>query len=301
MALPLPPKSALRCDAKTAQLVQDLLTSVIAGHAQATTTYRFYEELDLWLGPWGQQGYPIAYGKFYNVAFTGNEKLMANAKARDWVWRTTILLQEALRDYVVGRVRNCTLAAIREAELRAAAFNSHPAAYDMAGLTMLAMVAPELMHIIATIPGREFSPMSENFTATITQVLETVARMSPQIVGNSLAALAGPAHTGLFARAAQQDQRRFLDEMALSRELGALRIKIDGGDVDYIPALDRIIAGLNAREFPDQGFARAARELIEAAEGRRRMLMESTNRLLQQSPPVRARVEAAFPNLLRPR
>jgi hypothetical protein len=125
--------------------------------------------------------------------------------------------------------------------------------------------------------------------------------MSPQIVGNSLAALAGPAHTGLFARAAQQDQRRFLDEMALSRELGALRIKIDGGDVDYIPALDRIIAGLNAREFPDQGFARAARELIEAAEGRRRMLMESTNRLLQQSPPVRARVEAAFPNLLRPR
>src|SRR5829696_8730772 len=101
MPLPLPPKSAIRSDAKTAQLVHDQLTSVIAGHAQATTTYRFYEELDAWLGPWRQQGYPIAYGKFYNVAFSSNEKLMANPKASDWVWRTTIKLQEALRDYVV--------------------------------------------------------------------------------------------------------------------------------------------------------------------------------------------------------
>jgi transposase len=78
MPLSLPPKSMIRCDAKTAQLVHDQLTSVIAGHTQATTTYRFYEELDVWLGPWRQQGYPIAYGKFYNVAFSTNEKLMAD-------------------------------------------------------------------------------------------------------------------------------------------------------------------------------------------------------------------------------
>lgn len=128
---------------------------MIAGHAQATATYRLYEEIDVWLGPWGQQGYPIAYGKFYNVAFTTNEKLMANPKARDWVWRTTILLQEALRNYVVGRIRDCTLPAITEVELRRAAFESHPAAYDMGGLAMLTLVAPELVPVIATIPSRE--------------------------------------------------------------------------------------------------------------------------------------------------
>lgn len=299
MALPLPPKSVIRCDAPTAQLVHDQLTSVIAGHAQATTTYRFYEELDVWLGPWGQQGYPIAYGKFYNVAFSGSEKLMADATARQWVWRTTILLQEALRDYVVGRVRNCTLPALSEAELRAAAFNSHPAAYDAGGLAMLTLVAPELIPVIATIPGREFCPTSDNFRATVNQFIDTLLRMAPQMVGNSLAALAGPAHTGLFARAAQQDRRRFMNEMALSRELGAMKIKIDRGDLDYIPALDRLIATLNAREFPDQGFARGARELVAAAEARRRLLMQSTNQLLQQSPQVRARAEAAFPEFFR--
>lgn len=300
MPLALPPKSAIRCDAQTAQLVHDQLTSVIAGHAQATTTYRFYEELDVWLGPWGQQGYPIAYGKFYNVAFTSNEKLKAHPNARDWVWRTTILLQEALRDYVVRRVKSCTLPSLTEGELRSAAFNSHPAAYDMGGLALLTMVAPELIPVIATIPGREFSPASENFTATVRQFFETLLRTSPQMVGTGLATLAGPAHTGILSRAVQQDQRRFSNEIALSRELGAMRVRIERGEVDYIPSLDRIIAELNARRFPDQGFARAAREVIEAAEARRRMLIEKTNRLLQQSPPVRTRAESAFPNFVRP-
>jgi hypothetical protein len=299
MSLRLPPKSTIGCEVHTAQLVHDQLTSVIAGHAQATTTFRFYEELDAWLGPWGPEGYPIAYGKFYNVAFTGNAKLMANTQAREWVRRTTILLQEAIRDYVVERVRKCTLRALTEAELRAAAFNSHPAAYDMGGLGMLCLVAPELIPVIATIPRREFSPFSGNFTATVDQFFETMMRMSPQIVGNSLAALAGPAHTGIFARAAQQDQRRFQDEITLSRELGEIRVRIDRGDLDYIPALDRLIKGLNARQFPDQGFARAAREVVEAAEARRRMLMQDTNRLLQQSPSVRTRAEAAFPDFFR--
>lgn len=300
MALPLPPKSIIRCDAQTAQLVHDQLTSVIAGHAQASTTYRLYEEIDVWLGPWGQQGYPIAYGKFYNVAFTTNEKLMANPKARDWVWRTTILLQEALRNYVVGRIRDCTLPAITEAELRRAAFESHPAAYDMGGLAMLTLVAPELVPVIATIPSREFSPTSDNFGPTIKQVLVTLGRISPQMVGNSLGALAGPAHTGVLRRAVQQDRQRLLNEMALSRELGAIKTAIERGELDYIPVLDQVIAQLNVRQFPDQGFAATARGVVQAAQTRRQRLMQSTNHLLQQSPAVRARVESAFPNFLRP-
>jgi hypothetical protein len=300
MALALPPKSSINGDTKTTQLVYAQLTSVIAGHPQATTTYRFYEELDAWLGPWGQRGYPLAYGKFYNVAFSTNEKLMANAQAREWVWRTTILLQEALREFVVQRVRNGTLASLTEGELRTAAFNSHPAAYDMAGLTMLAMVAPELTGVIVTIPLREFTPSSENFSASVRQLFETVGRVAPQMTGASLAVLAGPAHTGIFARAVQQDQRRLQDELALGRELTATRAKIDRGDLDYIPVLDRIIATLNGRQFPDQGFAKAARDVIGAAVTRRQMLLQNTKRLLDQSPTVRARVESKFPQFVRP-
>jgi len=39
------------------------LTSIIDGHPNATTTYTFYEEIDKYLGLWGKDGYPIAYGK----------------------------------------------------------------------------------------------------------------------------------------------------------------------------------------------------------------------------------------------
>lgn len=57
----------------------------------------------------------------------------------------------------------------------------------------------------------------------------------------------------------QQDRQRLLNEMALSRELGAIKTAIERGELDYIPVLDQVIAQLNVRQFPDQGFAATAR------------------------------------------
>ena len=173
MSLSLPPKSAIRCDDHTAEYVHGQLTSVIAGHPKATTTYRFYEELDSWLGPWGQSGYPIGYGKFYNIAFSNNKSLTANPTTRQWVWRATILLQEALRDYVVGRIRDGSLPTLTEPQLRRAAFDSHPRAYYRGGLSTVAVVAPVLILVVATIPGAEFSPTSSNCVLSIEQALVT--------------------------------------------------------------------------------------------------------------------------------
>jgi hypothetical protein len=300
MSLPLPPRSLIRTDAATAQYVYEQLTSVIVGHPQATTTYRFYEELDFWLGPWGQNGYPIAYGKFYNVLFTTNAKLDGNAQARQWVWHTTIFLQEALRDFAVSTVRDGSIRTLTEARLRQAAFDSHPSAYDRGGLAMVALTAPEMIPVIATIPAAEFLPTADNFGPTVKQVFITLGLIGPEMVGNSLAALAGPAHTGLFARAAQQDQRRFMNELNLSRQLGNIRIQIDQGNLDNIPWLDAIISRLNATQFPDQGFARMAGEIVEAAQRRRQLLVSNYSQSLRQSPEVRRRIEQAFPNLLRP-
>jgi hypothetical protein len=300
MSLPLPPRKLIRTDAATAKLVHDQFTSVVAGHVQATTTYRFYEELDDWLGPWGQSGYPIAYGKFYNLAFTGNQKLMSNPQTKDWVWKTTILLQEALRDFVVACVKNGSIVSLTEAQLRKAAFDSHPKAYAEGGLALVTMTAPELVPVIATIPAKEFSPTSENFGPTVKQVFVTLGYILPQMTGTALATLAGPAHTGLFSRAVQMDQRRFMDQMNLSRELTGIRTAVELGYLDHVPLLDALIAQLNARQFPDQGFAQAAREIVMAALQRRTRVLAGYQELLKQSPEVRGRIDKAFPNLLPP-
>lgn len=298
MPLPLPPKSLIRGDEQTARFVHEQLTSVIAGHPQATTTYRFYEELDTWLGPWGEQGYPMGYGKFYNIAFTSNRKLMSNPTTREWLWRTTILLQEALRDYVVGRVRNGSLPSLTEAELRQAAFESHPLAYTRAGLSNVVFVAPELLLLIASIPGKEFNPTEENFEATVVQVLRTVGIIGPQAIATVAVALAGPAHNGMLARAAQMDRRNLLNELAASRELGQLKRLIEQGAVDHIPLLDRIIARLNARQFHNQGEAQFAREVVSAAELRRQRLVRYYNDLLREHEDVRRRINRQFPRTL---
>lgn len=156
-----------------------------------------------------------------------------------------------------------------------------------------------MIPIITTIPYREFSPTSKNFSATIKQVFITLGRVSPELVGNSLAVLAGPAHTGILRQTVLQDQQSVLSEIALSRELASINTAINRGELDYIPMLDLVIGKLNVREFPDQGCGRAAREVIQAAEARRKQVVEDTSRLLDESPEVRARVEAVFPELRR--
>lgn len=301
MPLALPPKMLIRGDAATAAHVYRQLTSVVAGHPGALTTYTFYEELDSWLGPWGSTGYPIGYGKFYNVLFTSNQKLMGNAATKQWVWQPTIRLQEALRDYVVGRVRAGTLSTLSEPELRGAAFASHPLAYDQGGLATLVLVAPELLHIIATIPSAEFDPRSKNFSVTLTQVFATIELVAPKVAGGGLAGLAGPAHTGILSIAVAKDRRELLNEIAVGRELVGLKAEIARGALDHVPWLDQLIDRLNAREFYDQGAARAAREVVQAALIRRQRLVDEALRQLQQSPEVRWRVQQAFPRALQPR
>jgi hypothetical protein len=298
MALDLPPKAILRCDQPTADRVHATLTSVIAGHPQATTTYRFYEEVDAWLGPWGPTGYPIGYGKFYNVQFTTNPHLQANPTTRQWVWRTGIALQEALRDYIVGRIRDGSLPSLTEAELREAAFDSHPAAYDRGGLAMVVLAAPELVPIVATIPAAEFVPTSRDFGPTVEQVFLTAARIAPQAAGGILAVAAGPAHNRMFRRAAAMDQRALMQDMSLGREIASVRRAIQRGDLDHVPLLDRLIASLNAREFPDQGFARAAREIVELATARRRILLGRLKQWSRESPEVGERMRRQFPGLV---
>lgn len=298
MPLSLPPRKLIRPNDENAELVYRELSAVIAGHPGARETYTFYEELDDWLGPWGKTGYPIGYGKFYNIAFTRNAKLQANPTTKKWVWKTTITLQEQLRDLVVSRLRAGTLHTLTEPELRRAAFAGHPAAYQRGGLSMVILTAPELLPVIATIPAAEFDPRDEDFPETVKQVFRTLAVVAPEVTGSVLAAAAGPAHNGMLRMAMQRDRRAFMDMQAISRELTSLKREIQAGHVDNIPALDEIIARLDGRQFPDQGFARLAREVIQAATLRKNHLRSYYRNLLQDSPEARQRAERRYPEYL---
>ena len=169
----LPPKTASFNPANL-NLLTDALNAVVAGHPGSIALWTFYEVIDNYLGPWGEEGYPIGYGKHYCKLFTENEKLAANPQASDWVKRTMVYLQEALRDFIVEQFRKGHLAAIKEPELRQAAFASHAKAYTDGGLSMVMLVAPEM------IPVSDISPMplavskSHGRPGLITKLLATV-------------------------------------------------------------------------------------------------------------------------------
>ena len=85
MPLTLPKLSSL--SPANAFTVGKQLLTVVAFRPGAQTTYQFYEEIDAWLGPWGPNGYPIGYGRKYNIAFTTDPILNSGRfpVARNWI------------------------------------------------------------------------------------------------------------------------------------------------------------------------------------------------------------------------
>lgn len=73
---------------------------------------------------------------------------------RNWVWKTTIKLQEELRDFIVQSYKDGNLypqsRAYTDPEtfkvaLTEAAFKSHSKAYVSGGLTIVALLSPNFM------------------------------------------------------------------------------------------------------------------------------------------------------------
>lgn len=288
-----PPKDSRPTPERSAALTQ-WLTAHVAGHALAVTTYTFYEVIDRYLGPWGSRGYPLAYGKRYNVLFTTNRTLMAHPVASAWVWKTTILLQKALVDFIVARYDAGTLGRLTEAEFRAAAFASHPLAYTEGGLDLVALVAPEMIPEIASIPSAEFNPSSENFGASVEQVIATGGMVAPRMLGDLIAA-AMSAHSGSLRVAAERDRQRFLAEIQLNRYLIRTKQAIADGELNNIRILNQVTRQLIGQEFPNQDLARVAREVIQLADRHKTELAQRYAADIERNPKLKAFYDKAQP------
>jgi hypothetical protein len=299
MELALPPPKLIRYDESTTQYVYDRLTSVIIRHPMAEQPFTFYEEIDAWLGPWGPNGYPLGYGKFYAIAFNSNPELMADPETKEWVWNTTRFLQESLRDYIIERMRAKTLHAITELELRRAAFASHAKAYTDGGLAKVVLVSPIMILIVMLIPGKEFNPAGATFGPTVRQVFETLGILMRQLPGYFLGGIVGPAHSGLFAIASRRDELNYRGNEVYSRALSQLREAINAGDVDDARVLQKVIESLTRTEYQNQQLAQQGRTALLAAGQRLRFLKRYYSTLLETSPTIKKQFESRFGNLLR--
>jgi len=79
-------------------------------------------------------------------------------------------------------------------------------------------------------------------------------------------------------------QGRILREQALGRYLNYLLLSIKRGNADDMNALNAITDRLNEAEFPDQGFATLARQIINEANEHKRYVAETYRALLQSHP-----------------
>lgn len=270
------------------------LASITEGHPLSSNPWTFYEEIDAYLGPFGETGYPIAYGKKYCVLFNGNKKLALDPQGRAWVRKTTILLQTYLRKYIVDRYSAGTLKTITEEQLRKAAFDSHPTAYSKGGLVLVLLIAPELTLTIAGIPGAEFFS-GNNKGAAWAQFFFTGVLLIPDTVGAVGGAFAGPAHTGILTRAADRDSRWLIQHQRLVDYLEGLRKAVNDKEFDRVIWLQRLTDQLAQTEFPDRGFTQLAGEIVKAANERKRRIAGGYRRDIALSPELLKQYNAYDP------
>ena len=266
-----PPKSSKPTPQNVA-LLQAWLTEILAFHPRADgQPWLFYEEIDRYLGPWGASGYPIAYGKKYCQLFWHSHDLNNNLTGARWVHRTLLLLQTELMEFILARYKSGTLDKLTEAELRAAAFESHPKAYTEGGLTMVILMDPPLMpnvRTIISIPAKEFFPNSPTFGPTIRQLVATAQIVIPQGVATALAGIAGPAHNQTLGYAFARDQRAFLDLLAQTQRLAVIEDSVKSGFCDHIGLLLKLKQSILLTRFDDPGLSHYAAALVNAIDAR---------------------------------
>jgi hypothetical protein len=197
-----------------------------------------------------------------------------------------IRLQEILRDYLVNVYTQGKLASLSEAELRKCAFASHARAYDEGGLSLVVLLAPELIPVVATIPAREFNPGGENFGPTVKQLLHSLGLVAHRTSALTVAA-AIPAHSRFFRRARQSDQRAFTQQIQLNRHLVNMRKLIASGRLNRVCWLQQITDRLDAIEFPDWQMAKAARKIVQLANGRKKEVAKRYRDQLREHPEFR--------------
>ncbi len=238
----------------------------------------FYEKLDEYLGPWGESGYLIGYGKKYCKLFYEDEHLQRNRAGRAWVIRTLQLLQNALKDFVLDHFRKGTLGIMPPDELKRAAFKSHAQAYTEGGLTLVLIVSPGLIRHIVEIPIGEFLPWKQNARASWSQAFETAGISASEALDHVQTAISfggyGDAH--------------HLDTMAIDHiyevndALRVVRRLLESGRLDHVGRLDEIEERLEGARWPDHDMAEAASSLLSEVRFRRgrvfaRYLQESKN------------------------
>jgi hypothetical protein len=273
--------------------LDDWLASITEGHPLAKNPWTFYDEIDAYLGPFGATGYPIGYGEKYCMLFNNNGRLKKDPQGRAWVRKTTIFLQTYVRQFIVERYRTGTLGSLTEEELRKAAFDSHPLAYTKGGLTLVALLAPELLPTIAAIPKAEF--VGSRAGAAWRQFFVTGSLVIPEVAGYFGASMAGPAHTGIFSRAADQDFQRLMGHQRLATYLEQLRTAIADGQFNRIVWLQQITSRLDQTEFPDPAFAQLAGEIIRAADARKHQIAGQYRRDIALSSELRGHYDAYDP------
>lgn len=287
-----PPKNSTPTPDRVKAL-DNWLLSITDGHPKAKEHWTFYEEIDAYLGPFGDEGYPLGYGKKYCILFNNDLMLRKSKNAMAWVKRTTILLQTYLRAYIVERYRQGTLKSLTEEELRKMAFAQHPRAYTKGGLVNVMLLAPHMLPQIATIPATEF--FSENWVSSWAQLITTGKLVIAEMAGTMLATAVGPAHTGLYARAHEKDRQEFRRRQQIGDFLDALKKAIESGKLDRVEWLERATTDLNRIEYPDKGLAKMAGDAVKAADARKKFLAARYRAEIRLIPALQAEFDTYDP------
>jgi hypothetical protein len=120
----------------------------------------FYEALDKYLGPFGEDGYFIGHGQKYTVAFYSHPELQGHPATKEWVEKSMSSMQNLIVEYLLTQFTNERLEEVTGDEVARVTLQASAEIFHKSGMSRIRKESPLLARHIIGIMKNEFKPTS---------------------------------------------------------------------------------------------------------------------------------------------
>lgn len=248
--------------------IKNRLNNTIAYKMMATNTWTFYETVESALGPYGDKGFPLFSGKFFTMALNTNTKLQQNTVSAAWVKNSTIKIQEKIRDGIVDSLTKNKTGKISEVELRGLGNKAMNSVYDDQGIKMIIAIAPELLPIFQTLPGRASLNYSHYFKDLVSETFCILETFIPSMIQQFTSGTDLPEFKSDIRMYSNRYKGIYTDSNELQKMTFILCANLSTGVLDHPDLLNFIYDSLKFNHLIDHDQARLAQKIILNIQGR---------------------------------
>lgn len=242
--------------------IKTRLNNTIAYKMMAPNTWTFYETVESILGPYGDKGFPLFSGKFFTMALNTNTKLQQNTVSSAWIKNSTIKIQEKISESIIESLSKNKTGKISDVELRSIGNKAFNSVYDDQGIKMIVAIAPEILPLFQTLPGRASLGYSHYFKELVSETFCMLETFIPSMIQQFTSGTDLPEFKSDIRMYSNRYKGLYTDSFELQKMTNQLCTNLSLGILDHPDLLNFLYDTLRFNHYIDQDQARLSQKII---------------------------------------